>query len=258
MPFELIYTYLKLPVFLLVASRLGGMLMFLPVFSGAAVPTNIRVLLVIGLAILVYPLVQVDAAAQWHPLGLTIAIGRELLLGILMGLIVQMCFLGLQLGGQMIAQETGLAFGEVVDPSTDVEQSMIGSFYVQLGAVMFLIIGGHRALVGAALESFRRIPLLGETQTSELGVGLLIEAIGLSGEITLRIAAPVLLTLFLLNIAMGFISRTLPQFNVLTVGFSVKGMVGFLLMAVALPAALAAFTEGLETTMDWIGALTGQ
>jgi flagellar biosynthesis protein FliR len=257
MPFELMGAYLNLPIFLLVASRLGGMIMFLPVFSGSAVPVNVRLLFVVGLAALVYPLVQVEAAAQWHPLGLAIALGRELLLGMLMGLVVQVCFLGLQLGGQMIAQETGLAFGEVVDPSTDVEQSLIGSFYVQLGAVLFLIVGGHRALVGAALESFRRIPLLGETPTTQGGVELLLDAIGMSGEIALRVAAPVLLTLFLLNVAMGFISRTLPQFNVLTVGFSVKGMVGFLLMAVALPAALSAFMEGLETTVDWVGTLTG-
>lgn len=258
MPFELIGIYLKLPVFLLAASRLGGMLMFLPVFGGYAVPTNVRVLLVIGLAAVVTPLIGVDTTLAWHPLGLLIALGRELLLGILMGLIVHMCFLGLQLGGQLIAQESGLAFGQVADPTTDVEQTMISSLYIQLGAVVFLIIGGHRALIAAALESFRRIPLLGDNAATTSGVELLLDAVGVSGEMAIRVAAPVLLTLFLINVAMGFISRTVPQFNILTIGFSVKGMVGFLLMAVALPTGLAAFTEALEVSVGWIGALTGR
>lgn len=257
MPFELIGLYLKLPIFLLVASRLGGMIMFLPVFGGAVMPAQVRLLFVVGLAALVCPMVTMDAAVSWHPLGLVLALGREVLLGILMGQIVQMCFLGLQLGGQMIAQETGLAFGEVVDPSTEVEQSLIGSLYVQLGAVVFLIVGGHRALIGAALESFRRIPLLGDMQTAQSGVAVLLDAVTVSGEIAIRVAAPVLLTLFLINVAMGFVSRTVPQFNVLTIGFSVKGLVGFLIMAVALPAALSAFTEALDATVGWVGELTG-
>lgn len=258
MPFELIGVYLKLPVFLLTASRLGGILMFLPVFGGYAVPTNVRVLLVIGLAALITPLIEMDASATWHAVDLVLSMARELTLGILMGLIVQGCFVGLQLGGQLIAQESGLAFGQVADPTTDTEQSVISSLYIQLGAVVFLIVGGHRALIAAALESFRRIPLLGHAGSASGSVEMLLDVAAASGAMAIRVAAPALLTLFLINAAMGFISRTVPQFNILTIGFSVKGMIGFLMIAVALPAGLAAFTEVLELTMCWIGDLTGR
>ena len=257
MPLELFATYLKLPVFLLVASRLGGVIMFLPVLGGYAIPANIRVLLVAGLAALVTPFVPLAGTAPTQPLAIVFAMGSEILLGVLMGLVVRMCFLGLQLGGQVIAQESGLAFGRIADPSTGTEQSLISNLYLQLGAVVFLIVGGHRILVAVALDTFNTIPLLGDSGRLIHGTELVLEALTLSGEIALRVAAPVVLTLFLVNAAMGFISRTVPQFNILTIGFSVKGLVAFVLMAISLPAALEAFTDALELTVGWLAALVG-
>ena len=257
MPLELIATYLKLPVFLLVASRLGGLVMFQPIIGGYAIPPNIRVLFVLGLAVLVTPFVQLTATTPGLPLEIVLAMGNELLLGVLMGLVVRMCFLGLQLGAQIVAQESGLAFGRVADPNTGAQQSIFSSLYLQLGAVVFLILGGHRVVVAVALDTFDTIPLLGDQATFARGVDLLFDALTLGGEIAVRLAAPIILTLFLVTAAMGFVSRTVPQFNILTVGFSIKGLVGFVLMAISLPTALEAFTTALETTVGWIAALAG-
>jgi len=257
MPLELITTYLKLPVFLLVASRLGGLIMFQPVIGGYGIPANVRMLVVLGLAAMVTPCVHLSAAAPMHAAAIVFAMGSELLLGVLMGLVVRMCFLGLQLGGQVVAQESGLAFGRVADPSTGAQQSIISNLYLQLGVVVFLIVGGHRVLMSVALDTFNTIPLLGDQGTFTHGVGLLFDALLLGGEIAIRIAAPVILTLFLVNAAMGFISRTVPQLNILTVGFSLKGLIAFVLMAISLPAAFEAFTDALEMTVGWIAELAG-
>lgn len=255
MPFELIATYLKLPVFALVASRLGGLIMFQPIIGGYGIPRNVQVLLVLGLAAMVTPFVHLGAAAPDRPAAVLFAMGNELLLGILVGQTVRMCFLGLQLGGQVIAQEAGLAFGRVADPNTGMEESLISSLYLQLGAVVFLIVGGHRVVVAVALDSFHAIPLLGDHGVFAQGAGLAFDALTLGGEIAVRVAAPVILTMFLINAAMGFVSRTVPQFNILTIGFSIKGLAGFVLMAISLPAAFEAFTDALETTVGWIARL---
>ena len=255
MPLELIAVYVKVPVFVLVASRLAGLLMFQPVVGGYAVPRNFQVLLVLALAAMVTPFVNLQAGAPATAGGIVIAMASELLLGILMGLVVRMCFLGLQLGAQIVAQEAGLAFGRVADPSTGAQQSIFSSMYLQLGAVIFLIIGGHRVLLAVALDTFDAIPLLGDPGTFVRGVDLLFDAMTLGGVIAVRLSAPVILTLFLVTAAMGFISRTVPQLNILTVGFSVKGLVGFVLMAISLPAAFEAFTTALETTVQWVTEL---
>jgi len=254
MPVGLLAWYLKLPVFALVASRLGGLVMFQPVIGGYAIPARVRALFVLGLAALVTPFVSAGPELPDRPTGLILASAEELLLGVLLGLVVRMCFLGLQLGGQLIAQESGLAFGRVADPSTGEDETLLSNLYLQLGAVVFLIIGGHRALLAVALDTFARIPLLSVGTGPGGHVELLFDALTLGGQIALRTAAPVVLTLFLVNAAMGFVSRTVPQLNILTVGFSIKGLVAFVLVAVSLPAAFDAFTGALETVVGWIGA----
>ncbi|MFQ5807419.1 MAG: flagellar biosynthetic protein FliR [Phycisphaerae bacterium] len=255
MPSELLATYLKLPVFALVVSRLGGLIMFQPIVGGYGIPRRVQVLLVLGLAALVTPFVQLGGPAPDRPVSIMLAMGNELLLGVLMGLAVRMCFLGLQVGGQIIAQESGLAFGRIADPTTGAQQSIFSSLYLQLGAVVFLIVGGHRVLLSVALDTFNTIPLLGDQGTFTQGVGLVFDALTLGAEIAVRVAAPAVLTLFLVNAAMGFVSRTVPQFNILTIGFSIKGLVSFILIAISLPAALEAFIGALETVVGWIAEL---
>jgi len=257
MPYELIAHYLRLPVFAMVVSRLGAMIMFQPLFGALSVPMKLRALFVIGLAALVTPFIQTNAALPDTPGGLALALGSETLLGFLIGLVLRLCFLGLQMGGQLVAQESGLAFGQVADPSTDDQQSVIAAFYLQLGAVVYLIVGGHRIVVTACLDSFRSIPLLAGGETQLVGAQLVVDALAVGARVAVQVAAPAILTLFLVHIAMGFVSRTVPQINIATVGFSLKGLVAFFIAAVSLPAAATAFTDGLQEIVGWIMQLTG-
>ena len=257
MPWELITAYLRLPVFALVASRLSGIIMFQPVLGGYGIPRRVQLLLILGLAALVTPFVHLAAATPTRPAGLVLAMANELALGIVMGLTVRMCFLGLQMGGQLIAREAGLAYGQTVDPSTGSQQSIFSGLYLQLGVMIFLILGGHRVLLAVALDTFYAIPLLSERELCASGLTMMFDALTIASEMAIRVAAPALLTLFLVNAAMGFISRTVPQFNVLIIGFSIKGLIAFVLIAISLPAALEAFTDALELTVSWVVEITG-
>lgn len=250
MPYELLAAYMNLPLFLLVASRLAGMLMFQPMLGSLSIPGMVRVLLVIGLAAMVTPMVALPAAAPDTPVGLALALGVELAIGALLGLAVRVCFLALELAGQLIAQESGLAFAQVVDPTSGGEQDVLSMVYVQLGAVVFMIVGGHRIVLAACLDTFSALPLLSTPAVLEKGVWIILDALRVGGDIALRIAAPVLLTLFMVNVTLGFIGRVLPQLNITVLGFSIKGLVVFVIAAVALPGAMEAFLGGLETVVD--------
>src|SRR5262249_18131992 len=208
MPIDLVNTYLALPLFALIASRLAGVVLFLPMIGGMAVPSRIRALLVIGLAALVTPLVHLDNAAPTEPLALAEALARELMVGVLIGLAVRVCFDGLQAGAQLIAQESGMAFGQIVDPNSGVEADMLSVFYIQLAGVIYLIVGGHRVLISAALETFAEVPPLGATGPLDHGVDAVIDSLAAGAELALKVAAPVLVTLLLVNGALGFICRT--------------------------------------------------
>lgn len=257
MPFELLAQYLKLPVFALVAARIGGLLMFQPLLGALAIPVSLRAMLVLALAALLTPLVSLPGAAPATPLGIALAMGCEILLGVLIGLVSTACFIGLQMGGLLVAQESGIAFGQVVDPTSEEQETVMGVFYLQVAAVVFLIVGGHRALISACLDTFESIPLLGDNQATLLGGELLCKALDLSGQIAFRVAAPTLLVLFLVNLALGFVSRTMPQLNILAVGFSLKSLLAFVVMAAALPTAAEAFISAVQTACLWLNQLVG-
>ncbi len=255
MPLQAVALYLKLPVFALVAARLAGLLMFQPVLGAIGVPANLRVLLVLGLAALMTPFVSAPAAPPDGALGLTLALGGELLVGAVLGLLTAACFAALQMAGLLVAQQSGLAFGQIVDPTTEEEDTVLGVFYLQFALVVYLAIGGHRALLAACLDTFARVPLLGEWRSLGSSSEVLCQALTLSGQLAFRIAGPTLLTLLLVDLALGFISRTMPQLNVLVVGFSLKSLVAFVVMAISLPAALDAFVAGIEELSRWAGGL---
>ena len=257
MPWELLAQYLKLPVFALVASRIGGLLMWQPLLGALSIPYTLRAMLVLALAALLTPLVSLPANAQDTPLGIALAMGQEVLLGGLIGLVSTACFIGMQMGGLLIAQESGIAFGQIVDPSTDEQETVLGVLYLQLAAVVFLIVGGHRAIVCACLDTFETIPLLGDNQATLLGTDVICRALTLSAQLAFRIATPTLLVLFLVNLAMGLVSRTMPQLNILAVGFSLKALIAFVLMAVSIPSAADAFVGALQTTCAWLDELIG-
>jgi len=254
MPLELAGVFLRLPVFLLVVGRLAGMLMFQPLLGGLSIPLRVRVLVVVGLGLMVAPLVRLPATAPDSVGGVLLALGHELLVGALIGLVIRLCFLALELAGLLIAQESGMAFAQLADPSTGAHGDVLGILYVQLGAVVYLILGGHRALVAACLDTFETIPLLSERPLLHWGLELLPAALTLGVQTAVRIAAPVLLTLILVNVALGLVGRTFPQLNIAILGFSIKGIIVFALIAASLPAALEVFTVALEES---VGAVEG-
>lgn len=257
MPFELLTSYLHLPAFALVVSRLAGMVMFQPMIGGMSVPTQVRALLTIGLAAIVTPMVPMPADAAADVVALTIGLVSEFGLGVVIGIVVRMCFVGLQMGAQLIAQESGVAFAQIADPSSGLESDMLSVFYTQLAGVVFLIIGGHRVLISGALDSFTSVPLLSGGPDPGAVIDLLIASLASGCELALKVAAPVLVTLLLVNVALGFIARTVPQLNVVTVGFSIKGILAFLLVAVSLPIGIDAFTAMLADVVDGYQALIG-
>jgi flagellar biosynthetic protein FliR len=241
----------------MVAARIAGMVMFMPMIGGLSVPARLRALFVFALAVLITPLVPVPEVLPTNVAAIALAVAAELMLGALMGLALRAVFTGLEIGGLLIAQQAGLAFGQIADPTTGVESSLLSSFYVQIGSMVFLVLGGHRVLIAAALDTFNTIPLLRDHGSFLNGVELLMEAITVGASVAVRVSAPVVLTLFLVNVALAFVGRTVPQLNIITVGFPIKGLAAMVLIAASLPASMEVFTIALDEVAGWVGAFTG-
>lgn len=180
----------------------------------------------------------------------------ELVLGLLLGTGVMTVLSGLQMAGQLIDQQSGLGLGEIFNPDLGGSVSLTGQTLFWLGTVVFLFLspwGGHLAMIRILAETFETMPV-GEavltSTTGELLNGLVQQSLLLG----LRVAAPVMVMMSLIDLTLGFLNHTVPQINIQAVGFTLRALLGLLLVAVTLSgatdSAAATLADALETLRD--------
>lgn len=252
MPSELLQLYMRLPVFALVAGRLAGLIFFQPLLASLAVPHRWRALLVLALAALVTCALPPPTQLPGSIPELILALASEVLLGAAIGLAVALVLVGAQIGGMLVAQESGLNFGQIVDPASGEDLTPLSMFYMQLAILVFLLADGQRALVRGFLNTFATIPLPGDIGRSPAGLDLALDALRVGFELSIQIAAPTLVALTLANLTLGFVARTVPQLNVLSVGFALKTVIGLAVMALALGPASDAITRAMGEVLEMV------
>lgn len=240
----------------MVLARVAGMVSCVPFFSSTAIPMKSRVFLAAAIAILVLPFVPISGTIPSTFGDLVLAIFSELLLGLAFGLMLTTIFAALQLGGLMIGQQMGLALARVFDPLFNDQSSVLGQLYFWLAMMIFLIIRGHIILIRSIANSFNTIAP-GQFVVTEHFVSDLLSILQLSFIMAFQIAAPIIVAIFLATLAMGFITRTVPQLNILSIGFSIRVLLGFVLIVVCLAPALGVFLSGLEKVFAGLYQITG-
>jgi len=230
-------------VLALTTFRIGGMFLAAPILGHSAIPPTVKIILSLVLGYFIYPF----AASQPLPmdgnlLGLLTLAVKEFLLGIIIGFLFQIIFLGVEFGGGLIGYQIGFAMVNIVDPTTSANVPIIGQFKILIATLIFFLINGHQVMIQALFESFRLVPLGHVTLTP----ASLMEAIKLAGAaftIGIKVAAPVMVTLFITDVCLGIIARTMPQMNILVVGFQMKIGTGLLVLAISLPVFNYVFTQ---------------
>ena len=228
------------------------MLMTVPVFGHVSIPQTLRIWLMVIFAFLVFPSAPVSQMGlPTTGLGLAMIILSELAIGFAIGFAVIVLFSAFQFAGHLIGLQMGLAIASVVDPMSSGEISVVGEFYYLLALVIFLICDAHHYVIQTLVSSFELIPVGG----GSFHGGFAEYLIGLTGSIFLlaiKFSAPVIIILFVINIVLGIVARTVPQMNVFIVGFTLAVGIGLLIIRYTLPifeaAAINSFRV-LETQM---------
>jgi flagellar biosynthetic protein FliR len=240
----------KFVLFTLVLTRLSGLVMIAPIYGGPEVPVRVRALLALALAVLIMP-------TQWGAhvpdpgttLNYLVLVGSEVLIGLSLGLGIVVLFSGIQLAGQMIGRMGGLILADVFDPSAGTSVPMFSRLLFLVTLAVFVCIGGHRMVMAGLLDTFETIPpgSAGVPISMARTFTLLLDQ---SFALAVRAAAPVVTALLLSTLVMGLISRTLPQLNILAVGFGMNSMLAFGVIALSLGAAVWVFQGELEPALD--------
>lgn len=235
-------------VFMLVLTRVSGLVLLAPIFGPCYAPFAVRVFLVLVLSLLVSPLYW--SASFSHPgtvLGLAVLLAREAALGLALGLSMTILYSGLQLSGTIIGQMSGLQLAEVFDPTFDESVPVFGQLLDLVAIGAFVATSGHRRVLAALLDTFKWRPP-GTDDFPDSIVATLTSVLTESFVVGIRAAAPVMISLLLSVLVLGLISRTVPQLNVFGIGFNLNAM--FVLATLAF--SLATMTVVVEQRSDEI------
>lgn len=243
----------EFPAFLLVFVRVAAIIGTMPLLGERMVPTQVKVALALLLSLLLFPLVAggfaskiPEATLAWVP-----AIALEVLVGGVIGFTVRLITASFEFAGEVAGYVLGLSLAQAVDPQTQLQVPILGQFLTVLGFLMFLAINAHHVLIAALVESFSWVPPFGLSVTAgfaDLMVDLVFDLFLLG----LRIAAPVVAAMLLVNVGLGIVSRAVPQMHVLIVVMPMTIAVGLAVLGISLPFVGTAMAEaygGLDRTL---------
>ena len=234
--------------FLLILIRTSAMLVSAPLLSHKGIPPYTKVGFAVLFALVVVP-VSIGHLDPPETLGdLAGAALREALFGLALGLAMNMVFLGLQMAARIIGLQMGFGLGGVFDPITGAEFGAIEQLYSLLATLVFFAINGHHLVIETLAETLRAVPpgtfdplAFRSSEVGPVAAGLMVTA--------LRIAMPVLAALFLTDLGMGLVARTVPQVHVVIVGIPIKIAVGLVVILAALPMTTHIFSVVLRGSL---------
>ncbi len=255
-------TLTDVQVFVLAWFRITGILLVGPLFGSLSVPANVKAVFGFVFAVIFFPLLPRTGIAVEPNLALYFVwVLLEMGVGMLIGFAASLIFTAVQFGGQIVDQELGLSLANIIDPISNEQISVVGQFKLFLATIVYLAIDGHHFLLQAVGQSFRAIPLLGLRLNDAAVLHVSDTMIRQMFEMAVLIAAPAMVTLMLLTLAMAFMARTVPEMNIFVVGFSVRLIVGLGVLAFGIGAFVHLLAKGLRahehTVWDLVKMLGG-
>lgn len=227
----------SIPVFMLLFCRITAFFVVVPIFSSRGVPTAFKVGIAFFITLLIYLAYGVN---QTVPTDLTygLIVIREVMIGILLGFIGYLLFTVVQTAGSFIDIQIGFGIANVVDPMTGASSPILGNLKYMFAMLLFLSMNGHHFLLDAIYYSYEWVPLSNELfqQIYQGSVSdFVARTFSQSFVLAFQMAAPLVVTLFLTDVGLGFLARTAPQFNVFVIGMPLKILVGLAMLLILVP-----------------------
>ena len=242
---------------ILVAARLGGLAVFAPVFASQVVHNKVKIFFFLGMSAATLPVLMgsglLSGAQNLSLWQLIAAFALEVTIGALIGFIALMPMMAMQAGGLVMAQQMGLGFARFYNPAMGDEADVLENLLFLLALVTFIAIGGIDWMVLSVLNSYQYIAI-GVFDPATGVMGLLAGLVMSSLEIGLRVAAPLLALVFLETLAIGFISKTVPQLNILSLGFPLRIMVGLSTLVVGIVVIQEVMIDYIDATLNLMQA----
>lgn len=223
----------QMKIFILILIRVAVVLFFMPVLGTRNIPAISKIGLSTMITLLLVPLVKIDSQIfPQEPIYFAFFLLKEIILGLVLGLSVKVIFAGVQAGGHLAGFNMGFTMAQIVDPQSGFQETVLTQLYFLLSMLIFLAIDGHHWFIWALSYSLEIVPPGGFYLRGQLGEHL----IKLSGSILIiavKIAAPILVALFLVQMGLGILAKAAPQINIMMTSFPLIIAAGLLILALS-------------------------
>jgi flagellar biosynthetic protein FliR len=230
-----------LSLFGLIMGRLVPAINYTPFFGGGAVPGRAKIALSFALAFLLYPAMASAIPVEAVPtsfIPFLLLMLKETMIGFTIGYITSLIFYGIQSAGQMVDNMRGATIAQLQNLQLNTQASLLGQFKLQVAIVLFFSIDGHLLYIRGLFYSFEKLPVNLYPQVGPLVVNtqlspIVSDIIRLSSDVllvSLQLAAPVLVCMFLTDVVFGIFNRVAPQINVFFLSISVKMMLALFML----------------------------
>jgi len=226
----------KMEIFLLVLVRMSSLFIISPIFGRRNVPNIFKIGFALMLSILLVNVVKLPADINLYATyDFTIAIFKEFIIGLVLGYVSFVILSAIHLAGQLIDTQIGFGIVSVMDPVSNIQVPITANLYYMLTMVIFLTINGHHMIIDAITRSFSLVPI-GSAVFSQAMMSQVVQIMAMVFIIAFKISAPIIAAALICDVALGILSRTMPQMNIFFVGMPLKIVLGLATIMITLPA----------------------
>lgn len=252
-------SYQECEAFFLILIRVSVVLFMFPFFSARVIPVLVKVGLALVITVILYPVISDKMGPFPHTVwGMGQVVLSEFIIGMILGLLVQMFFEGVKMMGQLVGFQTGFAITNILDPQSGMQVSILSNMAYLVAMVLFLVLNGHHILLSAMRESFEIINVGSMGLNRQIFQTIVLTSSDMFA-IAIKIGAPAIAALLFTKVAFGLITKLMPQMNIMIVAFPVQIVIGLLFFGICLNVLLRSMEKYLGglgsvlvNTMSWL------
>jgi len=236
---------------MLLFARIGGLMLFFPFYGHEQIPMSVKTAFSFLLTLFLFPLASIKSGEIYY---LAVEIVSEAALGVCAGLLLHIVFASLQLAGEQISMIMGFSMASVLDPQTGTNSPVIANILNFIALLAFLMLDGHHLILQFYSTSLSAIPL-GDFYPRS---GVMSYALKLFGNLFMFgfvLAFPIIALSILSDAIFGMLMKTMPQFNLLVVGYPIKVSIGFSVLIAILAGIVKIITDMMVQILNDMPAL---
>lgn len=223
--------------------RVAAFIMACPLLGHSSIPNQVKIGLAAMLAVVMAPSMppMPDVPIySWVGVGILV---EQVLIGVALGFVIQIMFTVVQAAGEFVGLQMGLAFATFFSPDTGTNTMILSRLLYFVTLLMFLALNGHLITIEILSTTFTTLPIA--SMSLNAGAWDLLVRFGSTIFIAgMLLALPLMGSLLIINLSLGILNRTAPQFTVFSIGFPMSLTAGLFLLMVLMND-LGKFLQGL-------------